>query len=169
MLAFVFGTVPPIFSPKMFEKQDGMLAFFYSPFFWYCASDFPCKNVLKTSRNARLFFGTVPPIFSPTMCEFPPIFVILGVRGYPWHPLGGHRDRDPVFLRILGGFGAHFGDPGRPLGLHVPPLCLSSAPFAPRLRRFLATSVADLIFPSLWGAHWREKVTFSGRADVLET
>ena len=39
-----------------------------------------------------------------------------------------------------------FWSPGRPLGLHVPPLCFSSPFFAPSLRRFLATSVADLIF-----------------------
>ncbi len=33
-------TVHPMFLPKMFKKQDGMLAFF-----WYSASDFLTKNV----------------------------------------------------------------------------------------------------------------------------
>ena len=33
-------TVHPMFLPKMFKKQDGMLAFF-----WYCASDVLTKNV----------------------------------------------------------------------------------------------------------------------------
>ena len=36
-----FGTVPPIFTPNMFEQQDGMLA----------------------------FLGTVPPMFNPKMLE----------------------------------------------------------------------------------------------------
>ena len=24
-------------------------------------------------------------------------YIFRGVQGYPWHPFGGHRDRDPVF------------------------------------------------------------------------
>ena len=96
-----FGTVPPIVLPKM------------------------CK---KTRRIVRLFFGTVPPMFSPKMLKNHPIFVILGVRGYPWHPLGGHRDRDPVYLRILGGFGESFWRPWATLGPPcAPPLLLFGA------------------------------------------
>jgi len=51
-----FGTVPAMFTPKMFKKQRGMLAFF-----WYCASGFHTKNVSKTRRNARFFLVLSPP------------------------------------------------------------------------------------------------------------
>ena len=46
-----FGTVPSIFPPQMFKKQDGMLTFF-----WYCAPDVLTENVSQTRRNAGLVF-----------------------------------------------------------------------------------------------------------------
>ena len=45
-----FGTVSSVFSPNMFKKQDGMLAFF----FVLCLR-FSCPKLQKTKRNARLF------------------------------------------------------------------------------------------------------------------
>ena len=44
-------TVPSTVLPKMFKKQDGMLAFF-----WYCACVFLTQHVQKTRRNARRFY-----------------------------------------------------------------------------------------------------------------
>ena len=75
----------------------------------------------------------------------------------------------PFIYEFWEDLGSHFGDPGPPLGPPVASLGATLEPVAPLLRCFLATSVVDPIFPSFWGAHWREKVTFSGRADVLET
>ena len=80
-----FGTVSSVFSPNMFKKQDGMLAFFVvlclrlswpklqknktkcSPFspqeivvdfcvLLYCVIDFLAKHVYRTRRNARRFY-----------------------------------------------------------------------------------------------------------------
>ncbi len=45
-----FGTVSSVFSPNMFKKQDGMLAFFV-----VLCLRFSCPKLQKTKRNARLF------------------------------------------------------------------------------------------------------------------
>ena len=73
----LFGTVPPRFLLKMFQKQDGMLAFFY----------------------------TVPPIFSPKIYKkqdetpalftfkrgaFGPKFITFSSTMLPFRPGGGH-------------------------------------------------------------------------------
>ena len=70
-----FGTVSSVFSPNMFKKQDGMLAFFL-----YCAHGVLAQNCKKQKkRNARLFrpkkscstyfFCTVSLVFFPNVFE----------------------------------------------------------------------------------------------------
>ena len=99
------------------------------------------------------------------MSVFLRFLAFFGGRGYPWHPLGGHRDRDPIFSLISTGFESNFGNPGLPLGSH-------GRPFAP-LRRPLF-DVCDVFwrprsqtrFFLHFGLPNGEKVSFSRRADV---
>ena len=45
-----FGTVSSVFSPNMFKKQDGMLAFFL-----YCACGFLAQNCKKQNEMLAFF------------------------------------------------------------------------------------------------------------------
>ena len=100
--SIIFGTVPPILSPKMLKTQNGMLAFFGT------APPIFTPQMFKKQNGMLTFFGTVPPIVSPNMfkqvtlfsrfwCHFPS-------RGQPWSLPGSLGYPGGVPGRFFDGF-----------------------------------------------------------------
>ena len=97
------GTVPPIFTPKMFEKQGGMLAFFhpsggaeptFSSRFW---CHFPSRGYPWSLPDLRQYPSGVPGRF---------LYGFLASRGRPWDS----------FWALWAPSGLPWGDLGRHFG-----------------------------------------------------
>ena len=64
-----FGTVSSVFSPNMFKKQDGMLAFFL-----YCACGVLAQNCKK--QNEMLAFFAQKIVFDLFVCTVSSVFFL---------------------------------------------------------------------------------------------